>query len=55
MTVRDLIEKLEEMPSDYPVVTRDVEIVEVSELFLRDEMYLSEDGGYKDGDIVKIY
>ena len=55
MTVRDLIENLEEMPSNYPVVIKGAEIIEVSELFIRDELYLSEDGSYKDGMIVKLY
>ena len=55
MTARDLIEALEEFPSDCPVVVKGVEIVEVSEVFLRDEMYLSEDHEYKDGMIIKLY
>lgn len=52
MTVRDLIETLEEMPQDLPVVsdTKEVDIV-----VIRDEIYYSSGDGYIDGEIVKLY
>lgn len=52
MTVRDLIEMLEELPMDLPVVNNENEITEV---LIRDEIYFSADGNYKDGQIVKVY
>lgn len=51
MTVRDLIETLENLPYDLPVVIDDHEAVDV---VLREEIYLSEEYGYKDHMIVKI-
>lgn len=51
MTVRDLIEILEEMPADLPVV---VDGSEVDQVLLRDEIYYSADLGYQDGEIIKI-
>ena len=52
MTVRELIEKLEEIPRDYRVTADNIEITEI---VVRNEMYLDEDGFYKDGFIVKLY
>jgi len=52
MTVRDLIEILEDLPMDLPVVENGCELTEV---LVRDELYLSADSGYKDGQIVKVY
>ena len=52
MTVKELIDTLEEMPLDYPVV---VDNVEVTEVLIRDEMYLSSEHGYNDGIVIKIY
>ena len=54
MTVRDLIEKLEECPPDYPVVVLGDELVEVSEVLIRDELFFTEDHIYKDDLVVKI-
>ncbi len=51
MTVQDLIEILEYMPSDAPVV---VDGGEATDVVLREEIYLSQDYGYKDETIVKI-
>ena len=51
LTVRDLIEILEEMPYDLPVVVNDNE---ADEVLLRDEIYYTSDLGYQDGPIVKI-
>lgn len=51
MTVRDLIEVLEELPYDLPVV---VESHETEEVVIRDEIYYSAELKYKDGPIVKI-
>ena len=51
MTVRDLIEILEEMPSDLPVV---VESSEADTVVVREEIYYSADLGYEEGPIVKI-
>lgn len=51
MTVRDLIEILEYMDQDLPVV---VDSCEAEEVLVRDEVYFTEDFGYKDGPIVKI-
>ena len=52
MTVRELIELLEEFPLDLPVVENGCEITEV---LIRDEMYLTSDNGYKEEQIVKVY
>lgn len=51
MTVRDLIEILEELPSDLPIV---VDSCEADEVVVRDEMYYNAELGYEDGLIVKI-
>lgn len=51
LTVRDLIEILEELPYDLPVVVNDCE---VNEVLIREEIYLSSDLGYDEGRIVKI-
>jgi hypothetical protein len=51
LTVRDLIEILEELPYDLPVV---VNSCEADEVLIRDELYLTQDFGYKEGEIVKI-
>ena len=52
MTVRDLIEILEELPMDLPVVENGCEITEV---LIRDELYLTAENGYQEGMIVKVY
>lgn len=52
VTVRDLIEALEEFPQDYPVV---IDGCEVEQIVIRDEIYLSSDIGYTDGLIIKIF
>ena len=52
MTVRELIEELEQFPLDLPVVENGCEITEV---VIRDEVYLTSEDGYKDGLIVKVY
>lgn len=52
MTVRDLIEALEELPADLPVTDSENEITEI---FVREEVYFSADHEYKEGLIVKIY
>jgi hypothetical protein len=52
MTVRELIETLEELPLDLPVVENGYEITEI---VVRDEIYLTADNGYRDGQIVKVY
>lgn len=52
MTVRELIETLEELPQYLPVVENGCEITEV---FIRDEIYFSADHNYQDGQIVKVY
>lgn len=51
LTVRDLIEILEDMPYDLPVVVNDCEVEEV---LIRDEIYYTSDLGYEEGPIVKI-
>ncbi len=51
MTVRDLIERLEEMPSHLPVC---VDGTEVSEVIIRDELHFTADYEYEDGPVVKI-
>lgn len=52
MTVRELIEELEEYPSDLPVV---VDGCEATEIVVRKEEYFSADHSYKDEQIVKVY
>ena len=52
MTVRELIEALEEFPLDLPIVTDGCEITDI---VVRDEEYFSADHKYKDGEIVKVY
>ena len=55
MTVRDLIEALEELPVelyDCPAVTDGVEITDI---LVREEMYLTCEHGYSDATIVKLY
>lgn len=52
MTVRELIETLEEFPLDLPVTENGCEI---SEVLIRDELYFSEDHEYREGQVVKIY
>ena len=52
MTVRDLIEILEQYPQDCHVVADDAEITEV---VIRDEVYYTEDNIYDEGLIVKLY
>lgn len=52
MTVRDLIEILEELPQDYPVTT---DSAEITEIVVRDEIYYTEDGLYDEGFVVKLY
>lgn len=51
MTVRELIETLEELPYDLPVV---VESHEADEVLIREEIYFTSDFGYQDGMIIKI-
>lgn len=52
MTVKELIEHLEELPMDYPIVTDEGEVTLV---LVRDEIYFTEDHGYREGPIVKLY
>ena len=52
MTVRDLIEILENLPLDLPVVSNDCEITEIVQ---RNEIYFSEDHQYEEGPIIKVY
>ena len=52
MTVRELIETLEEMPADYPVIAEGAEITEV---LVREELYLTGDHQYADGPVIKLY
>ena len=52
MTVRELIELLEEMPQDLPVC---LEGQEITEAVLRDEVYFTAEFQYKDGEIIKLY
>ena len=52
MTVRELIEALEEMPSDLPVV---VNSEEVEDILQRDEIYYSSEQGYQEGPIIKLF
>lgn len=51
MTVRDLIEILENLDQDLPVV---VDEAEAEIAVVRDEMYYVTGQGYQDGPIVKI-
>ena len=51
MTVRELIELLEEYQYDIPVV---VNSAEAEEVVLREEIYYTSDYGYKEGIIIKI-
>ena len=55
MKVRELIEELEQYPPDCPVVIRDQELEEVTQILLRDEQYFTEDHCYDEGLVVKIY
>lgn len=52
MTVRELIETLEELPMDLPVIENGCEI---SEVVIREEIYLSVDHTYEERQIVKVY
>lgn len=52
LTVRDLIETLEELPLDLPVVVNDCE---ATEILIRDEVYFSADHQYTEGIIIKVY
>ena len=52
MTVRELIEALEEMPQDLPVVA---DSKEIDIIVIRNEIYYSSDAGYIDGEIIKLY
>ena len=52
MTVKELIEELEQFPLDLPVVENGCEITEV---VIRDELYLTSDNGYKEALVVKVY
>ena len=51
MKVKELIERLEELPPEYVVISNDEEITEA---FVRDEMYLTEGHYYEDGPVVKL-
>ena len=51
MTVKELIDRLEELPQDYPVV---VENHEITEIVIRDEIYYTDEYVYKDGLIIKL-
>lgn len=52
MTVKEVIDRLEELPQDYPVATDEGEITLV---VIRDEIYYTEDHGYIEGPVVKLY
>ena len=52
MTVKELIGRLEDFPEDYPVATDEGEITLA---VIREEIYYTEDHGYKDGPVVKLY
>lgn len=52
MTVRELIETLEDLPMDMPVVENGYEITEIS---IQEEMYFSAEHNYEEGQIVKVY
>lgn len=51
MNVRDLIEMLEELPYNLPIV---VNSEEAENVLVRDEIYYSSDYEYKEEKIVKI-
>ena len=51
MTVSELIDRLEELPQDYPVV---VDNQEITEVVVRDEIYCTNEYVYKDGLLVKL-
>ena len=51
LTVRELIEALEELPQDYPVVADNMV---VSDVVIRDELYSTEEGFYDEGLVVKL-
>lgn len=51
MTVRELIETLEDLPLDLPVV---VNSCEVEDIVTREEIYYSSDVGYQEGIVVKL-
>ena len=52
MTVKELIEILDQLPDDAPVV---VDGNEATEVLIREEIYFSEEFDYHEGIIVKIY
>ena len=52
LTVRELIEELELLPDDLPVV---VDSCEVEQLIIREEIYYSSCEGYIEGQILKLY
>ena len=52
MTVRELIEALEALPQDYPVVSSDN--IVISDIVVRDELYSTEEGLYDEGFVVKL-
>lgn len=52
MTVKELIDILERMPENAPVV---IDGAEATEVLVRDEIYFSEEFDYHEGVIVKIY
>ena len=52
MTVRELIEVLEELPLDYPVI---VDGIEATEVLVREETYLTSEQGYNECTVIKIY
>ena len=52
MTVKELIERLEELDPNATVV---VDGSEVEEVVLRDEMFYTAEGLYSEGYIVKLY
>ena len=52
MTARELIDILEQFPPDLPVVENGCEITDV---FVRDEMYFTEEHRYNEGQIIKVY
>ena len=51
MTVRELIELLEELPQNYPVVS---DCAEITEVVVRDEEYFTDEYFYTEGYVVKI-
>ena len=52
MTVRELIETLEEYPGDVPVTA---ESNEIEQVVIREEIYYSSETGYQDGVVVKLF